>query len=146
MLLPLTGVEGMKALYLGVVLIVAVALGGCHKVSSWTDDDTKPRHGRYTGIGIYPADPMWSRIAGADKPKDKAAATTADDQDVIVVVDGETGEIRQCGNLSGYCVGMNPWSRALAGKQNAPLGLDKHAADIEDAVSNEVAVDNATTR
>ena len=136
----------MKASCLGVILVAGLALGGCHKVSSWTDDDTKPRHGRFAGIGIYPADKMWPQITGADKPKDKALATTADDQNIIVVVDGETGEIRQCGNLSGYCVGMNPWGHALAGKQNAPLGLDKHVADIEREVSNEAAADNATAQ
>jgi len=146
MLSPLTGEESMKTSYLGVVLAIGLALGGCRKAESLTGDDTMPHHGRYTGIGIYPADKMWSQIAGADKPKDKALATTADDQNVIVVVDGETGEIRQCGNLSGYCVGMNPWSHALAGKQNAPLGLDKHVADIEGAISNEAAPDNATAR
>lgn len=129
----------MKASYLGVVLVAGLALGGCHKAGSWTEDDTKSHHGRYTGIGIYPADKMWSEIAGADKPKDRAVATTADDQNVIVVVDGETGEIRQCGNFSGYCVGMNPWSHTLAGKQTAPLGLDKHAAELNAEVSNEAA-------
>jgi len=126
----------MKASYLGVILVAGLSLGGCHKVGSRTEDDTKPHHGRYTGIGIYQADKMWSEIAGADKPKDKAAATTEDDQNVIVVVDGETGEIRQCGNLSGYCVGMNPWNHALSGKQTAPLGLDKHAAELSNEASN----------
>ena len=41
---------------------------------------------------------------------------------------------------------MNPWSRKLAGKQIAPLALDKHAADLrnESAVSNEAELpDNA---
>ena len=136
----------MKASYLGVVLVAGLALGGCHKATFWTEDDTKPHHGRYTGIGIYSVDRMWSRIVVADKPKDKAAALTADDQNVIVVVDGETGEIRQCGNLSGYCVGMNPWSQKLTGKQTAPLVLDKHAAELsnESAVANETEpLDNA---
>jgi hypothetical protein len=58
---------------------------------------------------------------------------------------GETGEIRQCGNLSGYSVGMNPWNHALSGKQTAPLGLDKHAAELssDGAVSNEAEqIDN----
>ena len=136
----------MKASYLGVVLAIGLALGGCRKAVSLAGDDTVPHHGRFTGIGIYPADKMWSQIVGADKPRDKAVATTADDQNVIVVVDGETGEIRQCGNLSGYCVGMNPWGHALAGKQNVPLGLDMHVADLERAVSNEVAADNATAQ
>ena len=134
----------MKASYLGVVLIAAVALGGCDGGADWRGEGSKQHHGRYAGIGIYPADKMWSEMTVADKPKDKAAATTADDQNVIVVVDSNTGEIRQCGNLSGYCVGMNPWGHALAGTQSAPLGLDKHAADIEEAVSNETAADNAT--
>ena len=138
----------MKASNLGIVLVAGLALGGCHKAADvWTGDDSKPQHGRYTGIGIYPTDRMWSEIAGAEKPKDKAAATTEDDQNVIVVVDGETGEIRQCGNLSGYCVGMNPWNHALSGKQAAPLGLDKHAAELNAATSNEATpVENTTSK
>jgi hypothetical protein len=136
----------MKASYLSVILVAGLTLSGCHKASFWTEDDTKPHHGRYTGIGIYSADSMWSHIAGADKPKDEAVATTADDQNIIVVVDGETGEIRQCGNVSGYCVGMNPWNHALGGKQTAPLGLDKHAAELNAATSNETAAENTTSQ
>jgi len=128
----------MKALYLGVVLIAGVGLSGCHGGVD-AREDTKPHHGRYTGVGIYSADKMWSEIAVAEKPKDKAAALTADDQNVIVVVDGDTGEIRQCGDLSGYCVGMNPWSGPLAKSQTAPLRLSAHAAELrnESAVANE---------
>ncbi|GAA0328556.1 hypothetical protein GCM10009087_43440 [Sphingomonas oligophenolica] len=137
----------MKASYPGVVLVAALALGSCHGTSTWLGDDIKPHRGRYTGIGIYSTDRMWSEITVADKPKDKAAATTADDRTVIVVVDSDTGEIRQCGNLSGYCIGMNPWNHALAGTQAAPLSLDKHAAELEASSSNDVApVGNAVAR
>jgi hypothetical protein len=34
---------------------------------------------------------------------------------------------------------MNPWSHALAGKQTAPLGLDKHALELRESTSNEAA-------
>jgi hypothetical protein len=146
MLLSLTGEESMKASYLGVFMVAALGLGGCHGGAEWRGDGSKPHRGRYAGIGIYPADKMWSEMVVADKPKDKAAATTADDRNVIVVVDSNTGEIRQCGNLSGYCVGMNPWGHPLAGTQNTPLRLDEHAAELEAAASNETAVENTASR
>jgi hypothetical protein len=74
---------------------------------------------------------MWARIANADAPKSPAAARLKDDEQVIVVVDTKTGEVRRCGNLSGCCVGMNPWARPLSGPQTVPLSVLKHAEDFE---------------
>ncbi len=50
------------------------------------------------------ADQLWIRAL----PKVAGKAGLADDEQVIVVVDSDTGEIRQCGALSGYCVGLRP--------------------------------------
>jgi hypothetical protein len=66
-----------------------------------------------------------------EAPKSAVASRLKDDQQVIVVVDTRTGELRQCGNMSGVCVGMNPWSKPLAQAQSTPLSVLKHEDDIE---------------
>ena len=141
----------MKASYIGVVLVAGAALGGCHGSSSWVGDDATPHRGRYSGIGIYSADRTWAKISSADKPadSDKARSTVADDQTVIVVVDSNTGEVRQCGNMSGFCIGMNPWTRSLGKPQTNPVDLAEHAPEkvfyqnaADTSVSNEADVDN----
>ena len=86
--------------------------------------------GRFLGIGVYQPGPLWSRMVAAARPTDSAAASVADDEQVIVVVDSNSGEIRQCGNLSGHCIGMNPWAGALGQGQTAPVALNAHAADL----------------
>jgi hypothetical protein len=108
---------------------MAVALTGCNRQS---DIDAPGHHasGRYQGIGIYPADELWSRLAANDANKDQTRALRADDGQIIVVVDSRTGKIRHCGNLSGYCVTINPWSGPLGGDRSSPLSLSKHAADL----------------
>jgi len=67
-------------------------------------------------------------MAVSDPPNDPAAATIADDEHVIVVVDSRTGEVRQCGDHSGYCVRFDPWQER--GAPVAPVRLSKHAADL----------------
>jgi uncharacterized protein YceK len=124
-----------------IALVLVVALGGCNKTSA-LDESAPGHHGRYTGIGIYSADRLWAKMTGAEKPKDSAAATTEDDRTIIVVVDSETGEVRQCGNMSGHCIGMNPWAGPLAKLRNAPVSLTKHAADL-DSEEAEAANDTA---
>jgi hypothetical protein len=69
-------------------------------------------------------------MAAASRTRDAAAANLGDDSHVIVVVDSRTGEIRQCGNYSGHCIGMNPWAGPLGQGQAAPVPLTKHAADL----------------
>jgi len=56
------------------------------------------RAGRYLGAAVYSPGRMWTQIARAGAPADAAAATLKDDEQVIVVVDSATGELRQCGN------------------------------------------------
>jgi hypothetical protein len=130
-------------------VFLAVAIAGCDRHA---DIDAPGRHagGRYQGIGIYPADALWSRLAGNYSMKDRTRALRADDGQIIVVVDSRTGEIRQCGNLSGYCVTMNPWSAPLGSDRSAPLGLSKHAADLANGTANstdaEAANLNATEK
>jgi len=114
------GRETMRGTLIG-LLSVGVMLGGCHGTVQGTGDGG--HRGRYAGVGLYGADKGWARVDGAPKPADKAVATTVDDTTIIVTVDGATGEIRQCGNYSGHCVGMNPWRSGLGAKQSEPVSL-----------------------
>jgi hypothetical protein len=118
----------MKKLVI-IVVAVAVGLGGCVKKSADAENDASA-HGRYSGIGTYVAGRLWQKMVVADN-KDQTAAKLLDDDQIIVVVDSHTGEIRQCGNLSGYCIGMNPWTSHAA--QNAPVKLTIH----DDQLANE---------
>jgi hypothetical protein len=86
--------------------------------------------GRYAGIGVFEAGRLWSQMTVAKASRDPATATIADDEHVIVVVDSYTGEVRQCGDHSGYCVAMNPWNGIGPTVPVLPANLVKHAADL----------------
>jgi hypothetical protein len=116
----------MKPWIISVAALSALALAGCKASVSAPG---AAHHGRYVGIGIYAAGSAWSKMAVAEQPAEPAAAKTTDDDQVIVVVDSDTGEIRQCGDLTGYCVGMNPWTKALTALQSAPVRLNGHATE-----------------
>jgi hypothetical protein len=62
----------------------------------------------------------------AQQAKETPAARTVDDQAIIVTTDSVTGEVRACGDLTGYCIGMNPWKTPLAASQIAPINLTEH--------------------
>jgi hypothetical protein len=108
-------------------IALALALAGAGLCAcNWrvaTNGDHAVRHGRYTGIGIYQPLPAWTRLQLQSQPGDPAAARLADDQAIIVVQDTVSGEVRACGDLSGYCIGMNPWKTPLAASQLAPVRL-----------------------
>ncbi len=82
---------------------------------------------------------MWKQVAANAAPNDPAAAKLDDDGEIIVVVDSQTGEVRQCGNMTGYCVGMSPWSTALATAQTAPLHVGKHAAQLNQETAGQTS-------
>ena len=129
----------MRRVFIGLI-VVGLTLGGCKRAASIDDAmDSEPsvHHGRFAGVGLYGADHGWAHLAGAPKPADKAVATTADDTMVIVTVDAATGEIRQCGNLSGHCIAMNPWRGKLAPQQAEPVSVTAR----QDATGNSVAVE-----
>jgi hypothetical protein len=109
-------------------LIAACLLAGCDRGSDGTSRPS--RHGRYAGIGVFEPGNLWSRMAIPKKATAPEAATTADDEHIIVVVDTDTGEVRQCGDHSGYCTAMNPWTQAIGAQQKAPVTLTAHAADL----------------
>jgi hypothetical protein len=110
-------------------LILAACLSGCGQQPAYSP--TEHNGGRYLGIGIYPVTDLWRHLAVPHSGTDPRAATLEDDSQVIVVVDSNSGEIRQCGNMSGHCIGMNLWAAALGAGQAAPVALDAHQADLD---------------
>ena len=118
----------MRGMGPGSALLATLCVGGCD--SAPETSQTHGSHGRYIGIGIYAAGDVWAQVAAANPSRDAAAANLDDDDHVIVVVDSRTGEIRQCGNFSGHCIGMNPWSAPLGQGRATPVPLTKHAADL----------------
>lgn len=111
--------------------LACLALTGCQKKAEAAASNlfgSSPR-GRYLGVAVYAPGRMWEQVVRAGAPTDTAAATLKDDEQVIVVVDSATGEVRQCGNLSGFCIAMNPWSTPAAA---VPSALLKHAQQLED--------------
>jgi hypothetical protein len=130
--------------------ILAACLSGCGQQPVSNSMEATAHHGgRYLGIGVYPVSDLWQHLAALRRDADPHAATLEDDTQVIVVVDSNSGEIRQCGNMSGHCIGMNPWASPL-GQGQATLGLDAHQADLThaaDAAANAAeAASQASTR
>jgi hypothetical protein len=111
------------------MLIIGTILSGCGERAAMSGPGAKSQ-GRYAGIGTYPTGRLWQQAAEAAEPSDAAMAKLEDDENVIVVIDSHTGEVRQCGDHSGFCVTMNPWA-AQGARTGAPVKLKKHAADLE---------------
>ena len=115
----------MRAAVAGLSLMF---LAGCNQLADASG--TGPKNpGRFAGIGVFEAGRLWGQMTGSPSPTDPASARIQDDEHVIVVIDSHTGEIRQCGDHSGYCVSMNPWSGAGAGT-SLPVKLSKHAGEL----------------
>ena len=117
-----------------------VALGGCNKAdgSPVAGNAFSPR-GHFVGVGIYTPGPMWTQLTRAAASTHPAAANPEDDEQVIVVLDSKTGELRQCGNLSGHCITMNPWSSRLPLAQQSPVTVLKHARQLAEEAEAEAA-------
>jgi hypothetical protein len=111
--------------------IAAVCLCGCRPTDgeggwAWNGDD---HHGRYAGIGIYQPGEPWTKIVDSQLPPDTPSARAVDDQAIFVVIDSATGEIRACGDLSGYCIATNPWNMTMTKAQIAPIRVTRHMRD-----------------
>ena len=111
------------------LLAALLSLAACHGTAA---DNPAARlgDGRYLGIGVYPAGQLWQHLAIRRTAAGVPAATIADDEHVIVLVDSHTGEVRECGDYSAVCVGLTPWQTSLAMPDGAPVMLTKHAADL----------------
>lgn len=124
-------------------LVGSICVAGCQPKNNTAEDAAADGigaafapHNRYTGIGVYSPGERWTKMVVANPPKDATIARIADDEHVIVVVDGKTGEVRQCGDLSGYCIAMNPWSKPLLPGQRAPIALTEHAPPLASAATS----------
>lgn len=71
----------------------------------------------------------------AATPTDEAAAKPVDDQAIIVVTDSASGEVRACGDLTGYCIGMNPWKSELVTSQLTPIRMTAHVRPSDDGAT-----------
>jgi hypothetical protein len=109
-------------------VLILLTLSGCNKSLAVDADGTASR-GRYSGIGTYPADRLWAQRKTGNATSEGDRAALADDGQIIVVVDTQSGEVRQCGNNSGQCVRMSPWSQQAT--PSLPATLTKHAADLD---------------
>ena len=122
----------MKVWVIACASVVVLLTAGCQKKaepSAGVDDGWHPfgpPHGRFLGLGIYSPGDAWAKRVDAGETKDERAAKPLDDQAIFVVIDSATGEVRACGDMTGYCIGMNPWRSALVAVQVAPLRLSEH--------------------
>ena len=122
----------MKILALAAATLVTLSVGGCQKANEKPPIAAGGARGRYVGVGIYSPGQMWVQLVHSASPApDPAAATLDDDEQIIVLLDSATGEFRQCGNLSGHCIGLNPWTKPQAKGQTLPAALLKHAQELQ---------------
>jgi hypothetical protein len=115
----------MKLLLVCIAGSAVASLCACEKPAASVD--VASQHGRYVGVGIYSPGQPWTKIVATATPKETPAARPIDDQAIIVVLDSKTGEVRGCGDMTGYCVGMNPWAKPLGPTQIPPINLTAHA-------------------
>lgn len=125
----------MNGIRVPAALGAALFLSGCHNEPA-ERGAPPPHHGRYAGIGVFDAGTLWARADIGQRKGDAAAANLSDDEHIIVVVDSDTGEVRECGDHSGACFAMNPWTTAIAGRQ-LPARLTAHMADLQAEASKE---------
>ncbi len=119
----------MRPLVLVAIAAAALTLTlcGCRRpVAAAMDYIQGSSHGRYASVGIYSPSRQWTRLIAAQQSKDAQLARPIDDQAIIVVQDTQTGEVRGCGDLTGYCIGMNPWKTTLTTAQIAPVRVTEH--------------------
>ena len=130
------GDDAMKALTL-VGLAVLPLLAGCDQGPSSSGGSGQDGRGRYSGIGIYEAGRLWAQVKIDPAAQPAGKASLSDDEHVIVVIDNRSGEVRQCGDHSGICVAMNPWSGGREAT-SLPVALNKTAADLDAEQEEEV--------
>ena len=114
-----------------VLIPLVVGLTGCNRAEEATFGPPAVKTGRYLGIGVYSAGPLWSQLKQAKAPSDPDTARLTDDLEIVVVVDSQTGEVRQCGNMTGHCTSMNPWKQLVAADGQLPARLIKHADQLD---------------
>jgi hypothetical protein len=117
----------MRRASFAVLAAIPAALLGCSRLPA-PGPQSLSGHGLYTGVGLYGPGAQWTRLIANHQTKEPQAARPIDDQVIIVVQNSATGEVRACGDLTGYCIGMNPWRAQLLSSQIAPVKLTEHMA------------------
>jgi hypothetical protein len=120
-----------------IALLASLSLAAC-KRADWSPISSLEQHGRFLGVGIYGPGKAWTRMVADQIQKSDAVARPIDDQVIIVVADSQTGELRACGDLTGYCIGMNPWKQQLLSAQIAPIDLTQHVQPEDPNMTVEV--------
>lgn len=106
--------------------IGAAGLAGCRGGGASVWPLAGDGRGRYVGVGIYTPTAQWRALIGNRQPSSPVGAQRQDDQVILVTADSMTGELRACGDLSGYCIGLNPWKQQLGAQQTAPVPVSAH--------------------
>jgi hypothetical protein len=127
----------MRRYLIAAMVVLAFGASACRKAGAAdaASDAVCDPAGRagptgYVGVGIYTPSVSWQRLVEASAPTSEQAAPNPalarkiDDQVVIVVQNSRTGDIRACGDMTGYCVGMNPWAKPPG--QLTPVSLTDH--------------------
>jgi hypothetical protein len=127
----------LRSFGMAVIAINALSLASC-KRADWSPVSNTGAHGRYLGVGIYGPGKQWTRMVAEQKPKSDTVARPIDDQVIIVVADSQTGELRACGDLTGYCIGVNPWKQQLLASQIVPIDLTDHVQPEDPNMTVEV--------
>lgn len=110
------------------ISVIPALLAGCQRAS--TESSSDHHGGRYEGVGIATPGDQWSKLADAPKPISDKAATLSDDDYVVFVTDTKTGEVRECGDRSGFCIQLRPWDKQAP---LAPLPVTEHTQHKSDS-------------
>lgn len=104
-----------------ILALIGIAMSGCQKTPDTLASGAA--RGRYVGVGHYSPGAAWAQVVRSAANGDPAKAKPDDDDQVIIVMDSLTGELRQCGNFSGRCIGLKPWAKSLEASEAAPATL-----------------------
>jgi len=141
----------MRGYVIAVLVLLVLGVSACRPKADAVADSSAAREpdpaGRagptgYVGVGIYSPSLAWQRMveASAQTTPSPALARKVDDQVVIVVQNSRTGDIRACGDMTGYCVGMNPWAKPPG--QLTPVSLTDHQpTEAEQAAAQKQTAD-----
>ncbi len=136
----------MRGVAIAALMVLAFGASACRRMADAdAAHDPAGRAGPngYVGVGIYAPSLAWQRLvqAGAQPNVNPALARTVDDQVVIVVQNSRTGDIRACGDMTGYCVGMNLWIKPPG--QLTPVSVTQHQPSEAEAAAAQKQAEEA---
>jgi hypothetical protein len=143
----------MRGYVVAAMVVLVLGSSACRRKADADADSSAAREpdpaGRagptgYVGVGIYTPSLAWQRLVEASAQPNAALARKVDDQVVIVVQNSRNGDIRACGDMTGYCVGMNPWARPPS--QLTPVSLTDHQPTEEEQAAAQKQTDEAEAK